>query len=170
MTTNLNANDAYINGMFSLLKENLKDSIKHFTRAIELDPDHSLAFMSRGSAFFRRGRLEDALADFDRTIELKPDQARPYHLRGLTKERRGNDDGAIADFEKAIELNPEYGAAHYSLANLHAKMGNEDLAVENIKMVEFLTNKNAEEFANDANVWRSQHLRLESESAGEIGR
>jgi hypothetical protein len=49
-------------------------------------------------------------------------------------------------------------------------MGNEDLAVEDIKMVEFLTNKNIETFANENNVWRSQHMRLESLSAGEMER
>jgi tetratricopeptide (TPR) repeat protein len=170
MTTNQQANNEYINGMFAFLKNNYEESIEHLSRAIEIDPDHTLAYMSRGSAFFRSDRLEEAIADFDRAIQLKPDLARSYHLRGLAKERQGNDGDAIADFEKAIELDPEYGAAFYSRATLHTKMGNEDLAVEDIKMVEYLTNKNIENFANENNVWRSQHMRLESLTAGEMGR
>ncbi|MGD9235501.1 MAG: tetratricopeptide repeat protein [Desulfobacterales bacterium] len=170
MTTNHEANNNYINGMFSFLKSNYEESIEHLSRAIDIDPKHSLAYMSRGSAYFRSDRLDEAIADFDRAIELEPKLARPYHLRGLAKERQGNDAEAIADFEKAIELDSEYGAAYYSRATLHTKMGNEDLAVEDIKMVEFLTNKNIETFANENNVWRSQHMRLESLSAGEMER
>ena len=170
MTTNQQANNEYINGMFAFLKNNYEESIQHLSRAIEMDPEHTLAFMSRGSAFFRSDRLEEAIADFDRAIQLKPDLARSYHLRGLAKERQGNDGDAMADFEKAIELDPEYGAAYYSRATLLTKMGNEDLAVEDIKMVEYLTNKNIETFANENNVWRSQHMRLESLTAGEMGR
>ncbi|MGD9104765.1 MAG: hypothetical protein PVF64_14625, partial [Desulfobacterales bacterium] len=86
------------------------------------------------------------------------------------KEKQENDAEAMTDFEKAIELDPEYGAAYYSRATLHTKMGNEDLAVDDIKMVEFLTNKNIETFAGENNVWRSQHMRLESLTAGEMGR
>lgn len=170
MNTNQEANNNYINGMFAFLKNNYEESIEHLSRAIEIDPDHTLAYMSRGSAFFRSDQLDEAIADFDRAIELKPGLARSYHLRGLAKERQGNDAEAIVDFEKAIELDPEYGAAYYSRATLHTKMGNEDLAVDDIKMVEYLTNKNIETFTNENNVWRSQHMRLESMTAGETGR
>ncbi len=170
MPTNQDANSEYINGMFALLKDNIEKSIAHLSQAIEIDPDHTLAYISRGAAFFRSERLEEAIADFDRAIELKPVLARSYHLRGLAKERQGNDVEAIADFEKAIELDSEYGAAYYSRATLHTKMGNEDLAVDDIQMVTYLTNKNIETFANENNVWRSQHMRLESLTAGEMGR
>ena len=170
MTVNQNADDHYINGMFAFMKNNYDESIEHLTRAIESDPGHTLAYMSRCSALFRSDRLEESIADFDRAIDLKPEMARSYHLRGLAKERHGNDAGALADFEKAIELDPEYGAAYYSCATMHTKMGNEDLAVDDIKMVEFLSNKNIETFANENNVWRSQHMRLESLTDGEMGR
>ncbi len=170
MTTNTEANNSYINGMFAFLKNNYDESIKYLTQAIDSDPEHTLAYMSRGSAYFRSDHLHEAIADFDRAIQLNPDLARSYHLRGLAKERQGKDADAIVDFEKAIELDPEYGAAYYSRATLHTKMGNEDLAVDDIKMVEFLTNKNIESFANDNNVWRSQQMRLESLTAGEIDR
>lgn len=60
-----------------------------------------------------------------------------------------------------IVLDSEYGAANYSRANLHSNMGNEDRATEDIEMVTHLTNVNIEAFANENNIWRSQHLKLE---------
>ena len=76
----------------------------------------------------------------------------------------------MADFGSAISIDPEYGAAYYSRATLLAKMKKEDLAVEDIEMIQHLTNKNIETFANDNNVWRSQQLRLESMIESETGR
>lgn len=170
MTDNPKANDHYINGMFEFLKDNYGKSIQLLSRAIEEDSDHKLAYMSRGSAFLRLERLDEAIADFGHAIHLNPDFPRSYHLRGLAKEKQATWEDAIADFSKAIELDPEYAAAYYSRATLHTKMGNEDLAVDDIQMVEHLTHTNIETFANENNVWRSQHLRLEAIAENEMGR
>ena len=168
MTDNPKANDHYINGMFEFLRDNFGKSIELLTQAIEEDNDHKLAYMSRGSAYLRLERLDDAIADFDHAIHLNPDFPRSYHLRGLAKEKQGTFVEAIADFSKAIELDPEYAAAYYSRATLHSKMGNEDLAVDDIQMVQHLTNANIETFANENNVWRSQHMRLEAIAENEM--
>lgn len=170
MTDHPKTNDIYINGMFEFLKDNYGKSIELLSQAIAQDNDHKLAYMSRGSAFLRLDRLDEAIADFDRAIQLNPDFPRSYHLRGLAKEKQGIYTDAIADFSKAIELKPDYAAAYYSRATLHTKMGNEDLAVDDIQTVQHLTNKNIATFANENNVWRSQHLRLEAIAENEMQR
>lgn len=106
-------------------------------------------------------RLEEAQADFDRVIKSHPEYAKAYHLRGLVHEKSGDNQAALKDFDRAIGFDREYGVAYYSRANLHSKMGNEDRATEDIEMVTQLTNVNIETFANENNIWRSQHLKLE---------
>ena len=170
MSDETKANDNYINGMFEFLKDNYGKSIQLLSQAIEQEPGHKLAYMSRGSAFLRLDRLDEAIADFDRAIHLNPDFPRSYHLRGLAKEKQGTHADAIDDFDKAVELDPQYAAAYYSRATLHTKMGNEDLAVDDIQMVQHLTNKNIETVANQSNIWRSQHLRLEAIAENEMER
>ncbi len=170
MVEKANANDSYISGMFEFLKDNFGKSIELLTQAIEEDSDHKLAYMSRGSAFLRLERLDDAIADFNHAIHLNPDFPRSYHLRGLAKEKQGTYADAIADFSKAIELDPEYAAAYFSRATLHTKMGNEDLAVDDIQMVQHLTNTNIETFANENNIWRSQQMRVENIVENELDR
>ena len=81
---------------------------------------------------------------------------------GSKREKRGENDKALSDFNKAIDLNPEYGAAFYSRATLLTHLGREDEAVQDMQMVTHLTNKNIETFANENNLWRSHHLRLEA--------
>ena len=157
-------------GRHELLNGDFNGSIESLSQALADDPDHKLALITRGSAFLKAERYADAVGDFNRAVEIDPEYARAYHLRGVAKEYNGDDDGALDDFGHAIRIEPEYGAAYYSRATLLTKMKQEDLAVEDIEMIQHLTNKNIETFANDNNVWRSQHLRLESMLESELQR
>jgi Tfp pilus assembly protein PilF len=165
-----NVDDIYTDAMHEFLNGNFEKSIGLLSEAAELDPNRILTFVSRGSAYLKLNRLEEALADFNHALDMDPSYARAFHLRGLVHEKQGVDSGALDDFNRAIEINPEYGAAYHSRATLHTKMGKEDLAVEDIAMVQHLTNKNIETFANENNIWRSQHLRLESIMESELER
>jgi Tfp pilus assembly protein PilF len=118
----------------------------------------------------RTGNHKTAIVDFDRVIAIDPDYARAYHLRGLAREIEGDDKGALDDFNRAIALKPDYGAAYHSRATLHTKMGQMDDAAEDIRMVTHLTQQNIETFANENNVWRSNHMHLESILETEMNR
>jgi Tfp pilus assembly protein PilF len=161
MSANDKAKTHFQNAMSEFVGQKYENSVEELNRAIELDSEFKLAYLSRGSAFLKMDRLKEARRDFDRVIEIDPNHSRAYHLRGLVNEKIGEDESALSDFDKAVELDPEYGAAYYSRATLHSKLGHEDLATEDIEMVTHLTNVNAEKFANENNVWRSNHLRLE---------
>ena len=170
MTNYKEVNDIYNDGMYEFINSNFEKSIEILSEAAELDSGRKLTFISRGSAYLKLNRLEEALNDFNHAIDIDPDYARAFHLRGLVEEKRGADARALEDFTRAIEIDPEYGAAYHSRATLRTKMGLEDLAMEDIAMVQHLTNKNIETFANENNVWRSQHTRLESIMESELGR
>ena len=49
-------------------------------------------------------------------------------------------------------------------------MNKEEEAMGDIEMVQHLTNKNIEIFANENNVWRSRQLKLESIMESELER
>jgi tetratricopeptide (TPR) repeat protein len=170
MENQLIIQNAFDNGRYELINNNFDKSIQCFSEVLQLDPEHKLALVSRGSAYLKVNSIAEAVKDFDRAIDVDPNYARAYHLRGIAKEKNGEDESALVDISQAIDLDPEYGAAYQSRATLYAKMGNEDLAMEDIEMVQHLTNKNIETFANENNIWRSQHLRLESIMESELGR
>ena len=154
--------------MYAFVNNDFATAVDRFTEAIEEEPESALAHVSRGAAFARLERQEDSIRDFDKAIELKPDYARAYHLRGLEYEKSGDHEKALKDFDKAIGLDPEYGAAYYSRSAVHAKTGNEELAQEDIEAVTMLTERNVNAFANENNVWRSHHLKLEAEGVADV--
>lgn len=154
--------DVFFNeGMAEFVGRNYERSIAALNQALEIVPENKIARLSRASAYMKLDRLEEARADFDRVIKSHPEYAKAYHLRGLVHEKSGDNQAALKDFDSAIDFDPEYGAAYLSRANLHSNMGNEDRATEDIEMVTHLTNVNIETFANENNIWRSQHLKLE---------
>ena len=169
-TQNTSNNDTLTQAMRALIGHNYGESIELFGKIIDEQPDNRMALISRGTSYLRTDDTGAALRDFSRVIEIDSENARAHHMRGLTHEKMGNHPAAMDDFNRAIELNPEYGAAYFSRATLHTKLGQTDDATNDIQMVAHLTNRNIEEFANENNVWRSQHLRLESMVESEMNR
>ena len=162
MSDNNIAKEKFEEGMADFVSHNYGRSIDLLSQAIELDPQFTLALKSRGAAYLKLDKVQEAIADMSAVIDIAPDNARAFHMRGLAHDKSGDLDEALEDFNQALELKHDYGTVYYSRAHLHTKMGRPDLATEDIRMVTQLSEVNIESFANDNNVWRSQHLRLES--------
>ena len=170
MAEKIDLGSRFAAAMSEFVGENYARSIDMLGEIIEADPTHKLAFAARGSAHLKQNDPAAALDDFDRAVEIDSGYARAYHLRGLARAQLGKNEAALSDFDKAIELDPQYGAAYFSRATLLANMGEDDRAAEDMEMVAHLTQANIETFANENNVWRSHHLRVESAMESELNR
>jgi tetratricopeptide (TPR) repeat protein len=154
--------------MEEFVGQNYGRSVDLLNQALDADPDHKLAHMSRGAACLKLDRTLEAIDDFNWVIDNDPNYARAWHLRGLGHEKTGNDQDALSDFNRAIEIDPQYGAAYYSRATLHTKLGDTDSATADARMVTHLTELNIQSFSAENNIWRSQHLKLEESGAADV--
>jgi tetratricopeptide (TPR) repeat protein len=93
---------------FALLKgqknSDPKKSIEYLTQAIQLDPDFTLAYISRGVDYALLKQFDRAIADFDQAIRFDPNQAMTYNNRGNVYADLKQFNRAIADFDQAIRL------------------------------------------------------------------
>ena len=117
-------------GLSHRRNEEYSKAIERFTKAIEINPQLSIAYNNRGVAYRRQGDIDLAIQDYDRAIELNPYSARAYNNRGVAYRRQGNRNDAIQDFNKAIELNPDHARAYYSRGVAYRQQGNHNLAVQ----------------------------------------
>ena len=163
MTDTSQAKEAFGQATSTMAKGNTEESISGFSKAIELDPGFTLAYLSRGVAHMQTQQIDKAMDDFNKALEIKPDYDRAHHLKGSAHFTKGEYDEAIRHFDQAIRINGEYGAAYLSRANAHAARGDSEHAEEDLKTATQLGEKNVQEFAADNNIWRSQHLRVEAE-------
>ncbi|NNK85136.1 MAG: tetratricopeptide repeat protein [Desulfobacterales bacterium] len=170
MNTNQTSKDLFNEAVSAFVEEQFDTSIEFLTRSLEIDPDFTLAVITRGTAFFKQEKYQEALEDFDRAIKLDPHHAGAFYKKGLVLEKLGNFEDAIRELDQAIALDPEYGAAFYSRATLHAKLSNANAAQEDMQMITHLGNRNLETYMNDNNVWHTQHMRVEDVMETELNR
>ena len=93
-------------------QRNNEKAIKHYGKAIELNPNFAEAYNNRGNAYSDKDELNRAIQDFDKAIDLNPDLVEAYYNRGVAYGIKDELNRAIQDFDKAIELKPDFAEAY----------------------------------------------------------
>ena len=101
----------YLGRITSMLMKN-KESIKHFQKAIQLDPKHAKSFASMALVQGRMGDFNSALKNLDRAILIDPGYAKAYSNRGVTRGALQQNQAALGDFNQSIRLDPRLADAY----------------------------------------------------------
>ncbi len=108
-------------------------AIKHFGRALEIEPTSSRAHNAWGSALFSQRRVEEALAHFQAALRLKPDHEMANLNSGTALDRLGRGEEAVAYLEKALRINSDSAEAHSKLGVVLASQGREAEAADHFR-------------------------------------
>jgi len=117
------------NGILFYERNDYETAILAFTDAILFNPNHALAYMWRGKAYYMDGgyypgsKFDNAIADFTQVIRFEPNSAEGYYNRGKTyfsaSTNTRNEEiknnywrRAIDDLTRAISINPNYTEAY----------------------------------------------------------
>jgi tetratricopeptide (TPR) repeat protein len=114
------------------------DADRHFTRAIELNPNYETALRFYSFYLACMGRPEEALAFAERARRLNPVSAATQMNVGTIHYFARRYDEAIAALEEALELAPDFGAAHVMLGRVYVAKGAPDRAVEELERAQGL--------------------------------
>lgn len=139
-TQNQDAYDAFLLGGQRAASFNIADlelAMEDFQRAIDLDPDYVLAYVTLAETirwYVRYREPEEAEAEalidrgmqaLERAVDLDSESAAAISALGLTA---GNRVLAIQAFEHALELDPNHAKSFYRLALAKRRMGEPDEA------------------------------------------
>ena len=124
----------YVNsGVDKDINQNYDGAIADESKAIELNPNYTEAYLRRAQAEEDKGDHDRAIADYTKYLELAStdntslsDRFYGYCSRGDAKKAKGDLDGAIADYTEAIGLEPNNTVAYCNRATLKKSKG--DLA------------------------------------------
>ena len=119
----------FFKGAIYALRGQWTEAIVAYNRAIEIEPNHAMPYMSRGKAYAQKGEYNQAVSDFTKAIEINPKEAEAYYNRGIAYHLGGLNDLAISDFTKAIEINPRDAEAHNNRGTAYASKGHYDKAI-----------------------------------------
>jgi tetratricopeptide (TPR) repeat protein len=98
-------------------------AISAYTKAIQMSPANSEAFMQRAIAKAKNGDDEGAAIDFTNVIRQQPNNAKAYSLRSDTKSRRGDFQAALFDVNQALKISANDIAYLEQRSKISEKMG-----------------------------------------------
>lgn len=85
-------------------------ALKHYQKAVQLDPDFAVGHFAVGNILRRQGKPDQAIPAYEKALKLQPRNLFFTHQffsgRGLALLAQGKVDAAIADLERATQLNP----------------------------------------------------------------
>jgi len=91
---------------------NYEDAINQFSRAIELDPDYTKAYLARAEAFEKLGKTQEAFDDYNRAYVFLPKEEEvAYHLGKLSNEL-GEYERAMVFLNQATNLSRKFSPAY----------------------------------------------------------
>jgi tetratricopeptide (TPR) repeat protein len=101
--------DEFAAGLGAEERGDYDDAIRHFTKAIELDPRSFSSYYGRGNSWYAKGDYDRAIADYTKAIELNSRYVAAYYdlawLLATCPEGRYRDGKRAVELaEKALEL------------------------------------------------------------------
>ncbi len=109
-----------------------------FNLAIQLAPEHGIAYVGRGLAtYFQQPEHPDAMADFQRGRALlaQPQTAIEHVMRGMADLQLEDPQSALANYTRAIQLNPNLVIAYNNRGNLRQQIGDREGAIVDFSSV-----------------------------------
>jgi pentatricopeptide repeat protein len=108
------------------------DPAPYYKRAIELEPEFALAYLSLGTLYLNRGKQEEGILYLKRAYELRSHASRAeqlmieanYYFRGT-----GELDKAVMRFEEWSRLRPDSASPYMSLSYIYNVIGQPDQAI-----------------------------------------
>ncbi|RNF11613.1 hypothetical protein TraAM80_00805 [Trypanosoma rangeli] len=107
----------------AMLKENYRDAVRYYTKAIKYSPDGGARCLSnRSVAFLGLRNVEAAFLDATRAIELQPQNFVGYVRAGNTLRGMKRYEEARTYYEKALALDPSNETLNYLLLSNNVMM------------------------------------------------
>ena len=99
---------------------NDKAAIKHFKKAIQLDPNNASAHFNKGICYGEIGQYDEALLSINKAIDMYPERGSYFYGRGRVYLLSGEKAKAMEDFKRATELDNR-DAQNYLQNTLHGQ-------------------------------------------------
>jgi len=103
-------------GILSAREGKLDAAIQQFKRALQIDPQHSIALQNLGSAYRQKKDWVAAKQALERSLALHPDDAEANYSLGMVYAQQNDAEHAHAYLQKALAARPVYPEALNNLA------------------------------------------------------
>ena len=107
----------------------LDEAIKHYHKALLINPDYVEAYNNLGATLVRIGHIDEAIEQYKKALKINPYFVDAYNNFGAALGKLGNIADAIEYYKKALQIDPLFVKAYNNLGSALAKIGNTDEAI-----------------------------------------
>lgn len=132
-TSSLEALQAYSQGLGALRGKGVESALPYFQRAIQIDPNFAMAYLSLGNSYTFSGELGRAIEYLTKAFELRDhatEREKLYITGDYYANVTGQLDKATQTYQALIDSYPREFDGYAFLANLYASQGNYEKARE----------------------------------------
>jgi tetratricopeptide (TPR) repeat protein len=123
------ADSYYDEGVTASMKGDVSAAVRHFEKALQLDPYHIASCHQLGKCKVRQGKLQEAVDCFYRAIKARPGPLPPRLDLGFALLEGGNVPRASEVFEEVLHLKPDNARALLGLGSCAFDKGEWDRAL-----------------------------------------
>jgi tetratricopeptide (TPR) repeat protein len=105
--------------IYSQRMQQPEEGIRHFNKAIEIDPLYKITYNQLAYAYDEIGNFEKSIWAINKYISLAPDEANPYDSRGDLYAYNGKPDQAIESYKKALKIKPDFYSSLPKLGHMY---------------------------------------------------
>jgi Flp pilus assembly protein TadD/peroxiredoxin len=96
-------------------------AIQNFQRALQIDPEHSIALQNLGNAYRQKKDLPEAKLALEHAIALNPDEPEANYSLGMVYAQQNDSEHAYEYLQKALASRPVYPEALNNLGILYLR-------------------------------------------------
>ena len=96
-------------------------AIEHFERALQIDPDHSVALQNLGSAYRQKKDWPQAKRALEKALALNPDDPEANYSLAMVYAQTNDANRAYEYLQKALLARPDYPEALNNLGILYLR-------------------------------------------------
>jgi tetratricopeptide (TPR) repeat protein len=108
-------------GILAAREGNTDAAIQHFQRALQIDPEHSIALLNLGNAYRQEKHWPDAERALKQALALNPDDPEANYALGMVYAQQNDTDRAHEYLAKALAARPAYPEALNNLGILYLR-------------------------------------------------
>jgi len=116
------AEEAKKKGNEALQKQDFDSAIKHYSEALQHDPNNHIIFSNRSAAYASKKDYKQSLEDADKCLKLSPQFGKAYGRKGLALFFLGDHKGALDAYKRGLEIEPNNESMKKGLMDVQAAL------------------------------------------------
>lgn len=118
------------------------EKIKHYSKAIEVDPQYAEVYNKRGLIKDKLELYTEALRDYNQAISIDPENVDAYINRGWLKRQSKHYQESIEDYDQVISINPKYAHAYFGRGRARDELEQHREAIEDFSQALYIDQNN----------------------------